>query len=151
MLVYKFVGKRKKLIPNGWKFHKLYARNYQCYNKNDIWLFVINKMIVEINNIPMNDQHKVISFILDNSDKGNDFWTYLMSEHMQRIFGKNSRIDKYRLIKGMILDDQQRTVLAKFYYDKEELPPSGVSISSELIDTIIRLNTIGSLQTQECN
>jgi len=41
----KFTGKFKDLKTMGFKFHKLYAKNYKVYEKNDIWIWVAGRDI----------------------------------------------------------------------------------------------------------
>ena len=47
-MLIKFTGDFKQLIPMGFKFHKLYARNYKVYEKNKIWIWVAHGGYVEI-------------------------------------------------------------------------------------------------------
>jgi hypothetical protein len=44
----KFIGDFKKLIPMGFTFHKLFARNYKVYEKNKVWIWVAHGGYVEI-------------------------------------------------------------------------------------------------------
>ena len=44
----KFTGDFKKLIPMGFKFHKLFANNYKVYEKNGVWIWVSQGGYVEI-------------------------------------------------------------------------------------------------------
>ncbi len=41
----KFSGHFRDLIPMGFKFHKLYARNYKVYEKEDLWIWVARREI----------------------------------------------------------------------------------------------------------
>lgn len=74
MKQYCYTGDIKKLIPNGWKFQMLYASNYKSYHKNDIFMFVITKMALEISNLNFENQVMLIDFIINNFDKPRDFW-----------------------------------------------------------------------------
>ena len=60
---YEFTGEFKDRIPMGFKFHKLYARNYRVYEKNDLWIWVMKR---EVN---LKDLHGnsgvIIKLILD--------------------------------------------------------------------------------------
>lgn len=47
----KFTGNFKKLIPMGFKFHKLFARNYKVYNKNDVWIWVAHGGYIELKDL----------------------------------------------------------------------------------------------------
>ena len=42
----KFTGEFKDLMPMGFRFHKLYARNYRVYEKDDMWLWVSQREVV---------------------------------------------------------------------------------------------------------
>jgi len=44
----KFTGDFKKLIPMGFTFHKLFARNYKVYEMNKVWIWVAHGGYVEI-------------------------------------------------------------------------------------------------------
>ena len=74
MNFYCYTGDIKKLIPNGWTFQKLYARNYKTYRKDGIIMYVISKMCLEFDNIRSKYQSKVVEFMLENIDKPDSFW-----------------------------------------------------------------------------
>ena len=40
-----FIGDFKKLIPLGYKFQRLYARNYICYHQEDVWIWRKGKQV----------------------------------------------------------------------------------------------------------
>jgi len=42
----RFTGKFKELIPLGYTFHKLFARNHKVYHKNSIWIFVADRDVI---------------------------------------------------------------------------------------------------------
>ena len=44
----KFKGDFKQLIPMGFTFHKLFARNYKVYEKSKVWIWVAHGGYVEI-------------------------------------------------------------------------------------------------------
>lgn len=60
----KFVGKFKDLIPIGFSFHKLYARNYKVYTKNSVWIWV-SRRVVEIKDLNEVNSYKVASLIIN--------------------------------------------------------------------------------------
>lgn len=60
-----FIGKFKDLIPMGYSFHKLYARNYRVYSKNQIWIWVAGKT-VEIKDLSIANSFKIAKLIIDN-------------------------------------------------------------------------------------
>lgn len=70
---YVFTGDIKKLKDIGYKFQKLYAKNYKTYSKEKIIMYVVDKMAIEINNM---DEHTnvLIKYILDNKNKSKSFW-----------------------------------------------------------------------------
>jgi hypothetical protein len=47
----KFTGNFKELIPMGFKFYKLFARNYKVYEKNQIWVWVGHGGYVEVRDL----------------------------------------------------------------------------------------------------
>ena len=47
-MIIKFTGDFKQLIPMGFTFHKLFARNYKVYEKNKVWIWVAHGGYVEI-------------------------------------------------------------------------------------------------------
>ena len=71
---YCYVGDVKKLIPNGWTFQKLYARNYKTYRKNGIIMYVVSKMCLEIDNIKGKYHKTLIEFILEHLNEPESFW-----------------------------------------------------------------------------
>ena len=74
MKQYAYTGDVKLLKDIGYTFQKLFARNYKSYHKEDIFMFVISKMILEIENLKRIHQVRVIDFILANRDKPKSFW-----------------------------------------------------------------------------
>jgi hypothetical protein len=60
-----FIGKFKDLIPMGYSFHKLYARNYRVYTKNQIWIWVAGKTI-SIKDLGTEHSFKIAKLIIDN-------------------------------------------------------------------------------------
>lgn len=74
MKLYCYTGDVKKLVPNGWTFQKLYARNYKTYRKDGIIMYVVSKMCLEFDNIKSFHQPKVVEFILKNLEQPQSFW-----------------------------------------------------------------------------
>jgi hypothetical protein len=72
--VYAYSGDVKNLKKIGYQFQKLYASNYKTYHKDDIFMFVVNKMILEIDNTSIAQQVAAIDLILNNLDKEDSFW-----------------------------------------------------------------------------
>jgi len=71
---YCYVGDIKKLIFNGWKFQKLYARNYKTYRKNGIIMYVVSKMRLEFDNVSGEYQKDLVAFILEHLNEPESFW-----------------------------------------------------------------------------
>jgi len=62
----KFTGNFKDLIPMGFKFHKLFARNYKVYEKNKVWIWVHRGGYVEISDHYDNSGY-IAKMILDGT------------------------------------------------------------------------------------
>lgn len=62
----KFIGDFRKLIPMGFEFHKLFARNYKVYSKNDVWVWVAHGGYVEIRDFFEESKH-IAKAIFDGS------------------------------------------------------------------------------------
>jgi len=100
-MCYRYNGTIEKLKSIGYTFNKLYARNYIVYSKNDFFLFKASKMIVEVINLSMEDQHPAIKFVLDNKDKGEDFWT------VESKFFKNTRLPVWCVVNNKIVPNSK--------------------------------------------
>jgi len=74
MIQYCFTGKVGELKNIGYKFEKLYAANHKSYIKENIFMFVVSKMSIEIKNFEFDFQVELISFILKNKNKNKSFW-----------------------------------------------------------------------------
>ncbi len=59
-----FIGDFKKLMPMGFSFNKLYARNYKVYEKNQVWIWVAGKS-VEVKDL-YDDSGYIIKLILND-------------------------------------------------------------------------------------
>jgi len=62
----KFTGKFKDLKKMGFKFHKLFARNYKVYEKNDIWIWVAHGGYIELNDF-YDDSIFIIDMIINDT------------------------------------------------------------------------------------
>jgi hypothetical protein len=70
----KFTGKFRDLIPQGYKFHKLFARNYRCYNKecggahsgDKLWIWQHLGGYVEIKDF-FDDTFRFVEEIIDGT------------------------------------------------------------------------------------
>lgn len=62
----KFQAKFRELKPMGFKFHKLFARNYKVYEKNKVWIWVHQGGYVEIDNHYGNSGY-IAKMILDGT------------------------------------------------------------------------------------
>lgn len=74
MELYAYTGDVKKLKTIGYQFQKLFALNHKSYHKDDIFMFVACKMVVEYGTLRKNHQVAFIDFILANADKPKEFW-----------------------------------------------------------------------------
>lgn len=74
MEIYAFGGDVKELKKIGYKFQKAYAKNYKTYCKDDIIMYVVSKMAIEITNLDDELQKTLIGFILENKEKEKSFW-----------------------------------------------------------------------------
>ena len=144
---YRYSGDIKKLKGIGYKFHKLYGRNYKCYNKKDVWLFVKGGMFLENNQISHPDNWtKVIAFILKNLDMPDQFWYYNVK---LPLFG-DSKMSEFRLIDGIIYSNNVRQLKSReIYQSTGMLMKDGYGISPELVDQIKELHSTGELVLKE--
>lgn len=81
---YAYTGDVKKLKTIGFTFQKLYAANYKTYMNNYMIMYVISKMVLEIDRVNPKHQAAYVAFILENKDKPKEFW---VSDH---VFGQNN-------------------------------------------------------------
>ena len=145
---YSYIGDIKKLIPNGWKFQKLYARNYKAYHKGDIYMFVISNMVLEINWAQGKDQVTIINFILDNKNKPEEFWQSLSNIPMF----KDTKFANWCIMDGKIITDKEaskREIDFIMTFNKDNTIPyvkEGKHIEYELVKSIVRLTKIGSVK-----
>lgn len=79
----KFTGDFKKLIPMGFTFHKLFARNYRVYEKNKVWVWVAQGGYVEISDHYNNSVH-IAKKILDGTypvhEEDRDYGIFVMKK-----------------------------------------------------------------------
>ena len=149
MKAYHFTGDIKKLIPNGWTFQKLYANNYKTYNKNDIIMFVISKMLIEITNVEQKYQANIIKFILDNKNKPNSFW---QSKSKNNILFGDTLFSNWVLQSGIIMRDIEAIKnkvqwLCEFQKDNSiTYLEDGYKINFNLVQDIIQLDSIKPLE-----
>jgi hypothetical protein len=91
----KFHGKFKDLIPNGFKFHKLFARNYRCYSKSkheyssqSIWVWQHLGGYIELNDF--HDASKtIIESIVTNTFPIDKDKTFAFIRNTQNRFALN--------------------------------------------------------------
>lgn len=151
MKQYHFTGDIKELIPAGYKFQKLFAMDYKSYCKNKIIMFVVSKMVLEIDNIKSADQATVIKFILDNKEQPSEFWQY-KSTH--KVFTK-SLFPCWVIQDGLIVSHREaRDKKVAFFkrFDLDENTPyqeDGERITLELVNDILELNEIKPLELRE--
>jgi len=74
MKFYYYTGEVKALTKLGYSFYKLYARNHKLYEKGKVQLWAIEKYRIELKDIPLEFTTKLITFILKNKDRGQEFW-----------------------------------------------------------------------------
>jgi len=72
--MYSYTGDVKKLKSLGYEFKKLFASNHKSYSLNNIAMFVISKMGIEISNLDDEYQETFVKFIIDNKDQDSSFW-----------------------------------------------------------------------------
>lgn len=65
MKMIEFTGDFKQLIPMGYKFSRMYARNYICYHQDDIWIWKKGKDI-EINDF-YSKSHLILSYLIERN------------------------------------------------------------------------------------
>ena len=141
---YRYIGDIKKLIPNGWVFHKLFANNYKVYNKNNIWMYVISKMRIEIDNITSNEI--VIDFILENKSKPDSFWT---NNNYNTLLG-NYTTPLWTLFEGKIISTKELREKKREMRKKENPDSCPITLVSfeiflPLVNTILELQNLGGI------
>ena len=99
----KFTGDYAKLKTMGYKFQKLYARNYMSWNRGDLWIFKVGKDITH-NEFNLYDfisfmrtnpvvreyesnarNSKIVSFLIEYDDKGNTKFLPYDEENRRRM------------------------------------------------------------------
>ena len=141
---YRYSGDVKKLIPNGWEFHKLYANNYKVYNKENIWMFVISKMRIEIDNIVSNEI--VIDFILENKSKPDNFWT---NNNYNTLLG-NYTTPLWTMFEEKILSTKEMRDKRQEMRKEENSDSCPITLISfevflPLVNTILELQNLGGI------
>jgi hypothetical protein len=147
MKLYCYDGDVKKLIPAGWKFQKLYASNYKSYSKNNIIMFVVGGMVIEIDNIDHKYQADLIDFILDHKDEDESFW------HSKRdnSFFKDTFFANWVVQNGVVLHHTEATYNKIKWYNalenNEDVPylEDGYPIRYDFVKTILELDSLGKL------
>jgi len=148
MNYYCYVGDIKKLIPAGFTFQKLYANNYKAYHKNNIFMFVVSKMILEIAGIKPEYQTILIKFILDHKDKPESFW-HSTREHS---FFKDTLFANWVIYNGEVMAEYDYTnhKYADLYnIENIDSINDGFQIQYELVKDILELNKIGSIELKK--
>jgi hypothetical protein len=144
MNLYCYTGDVKKLIPNGWIFQKLFARNYKTYRKDGIIMYVISKMCLEPDNIKQEYQPKLIEFILENIDEPDSFWQekYVFGHVASWVIQKGKIIKRCQAVKNKTkwylqwekdnnipyLEDGERIRIKWVYAIKELMNIGGVEL-----------------------
>jgi hypothetical protein len=150
---YCYDGDIKKLIPAGWKFQKLYAGNYKSYHKSDIYLFVVSKMAIEIQNVDARHQVTLIDFIIEHRDEPESFW------HTTRdnSFFKDSLFANWLLFEGKVISEREYfDMKIKWHneYEKDNSIPymsETYRIEYDLVKTILELDELGSVVIKDVN
>lgn len=148
MALYRYTGEIKKLKPNGWTFQKLYARNYKTYRKNGIWMYVISKMVLEIDNIKNKDQVTVVKFILRNLDKPYSFW----QQPSPHPLFKNTLFPSWAIQSGRIMTRLQANLNKRNWFlrfEKDNDIPyleDGEYIRLKWVETIKELVELGGVE-----
>jgi hypothetical protein len=148
MEYYCYIGDIKKLIPAGFTFQKLYASNYKAYHKDNIFMFVVSKMILEISDIKSEYQTTLIKFILDHKDKPESFW-HSTRKHS---FFKDILFANWVIYDGKVMAEYDYTENKyKDLYNIENLDSinDGFQIQYELVKDILKLNEIGGVELRE--
>lgn len=134
-----YTGTIDDLKKLGYKFHKLYARNYKAYNLGNIWLFVKGGFVVEFNSLEAESKYhfNLIQFILDNKDKSETFW-YKMSEHPLL---KGYKSPNFIMYQGEFYTEKEG--LQKFGRDEWCFASKKMPVFFELVQQILALNEKG--------
>jgi hypothetical protein len=135
---YRYTGSIAALIPHGYKFHKLYARNYRAYNKGPIWMFPISKMIIEIDNCNLQEHIIAVKFILDNLHKADRFFTYSIT---LPLFGKTT-MPRWLIIEGQLFT--KKAARAKYGINSHFMHKFPIDLS--LVQQIRELYLLGGIK-----
>lgn len=135
---YRYLGDIKKLIPAGYRFQKLFARDYKSYCKGPIIMFVISKMELEIDNLPHADQKMTIDFILENKDKPEDFWQ--VPSTYTAIFG-DGKFAVWSVIDGVIYNKETKYATK----DEDIMFRDGFRIDYSFVLQVLELLALGGL------
>jgi len=121
----KFTGKFKELMPLGYKFHKLFARNYRVYRKENVWIWVMQREVM-IRDLFLPNCAAVAQAIIDN--------TYPVYEKTidYGIPPIHLRFEKGRP-KSVIIDTQEHTLILRSKFIKENGYPYDFERYNELL------------------
>lgn len=152
-LMAKFTGKYKDLMPAGYTFHKMYARNYRTYQKsfgcNDsIWVFVKGNDI-EINDFYAKTGWLVSLFIKNREVIPNilfhgSLWAVMNTETGEcfRQDIPDKACEAFKEKREMYNSGDPEKVRAYFEKWKE------VHIKMEMIEEILRLHDAGFIKLE---
>jgi hypothetical protein len=105
MKVYKYTNTVENLKKIGFKFQKLFAKNYHTYTKNDIIMYKVSDMEIEIDNIYRNVQSKIIDFILENK---NNLTIFIRISDLDELGETKMPNYYFNKVTGKIIDNNKR-------------------------------------------
>lgn len=127
-----FIGDFKKLKPMGYEFHKLFARNYICYIKNDvkIWRKAKDVQILDFQDY----SHLLLQYLIDNN--------FIINDKHNRIVvnTETSKIEEYDVRKHELFcldfDNMSDDEISQFEdrYHKNTIPQRIIETIKELYD-----------------
>lgn len=114
----KFTGDLKQLVPMGFTFHKLFARNYKVYEKSKVWVWVAHGGYVEVD-----DWYDLSGYIVKAIWNGTfpvyeEDVTYGEGEHFTLFFKKGDR--KACMINTKTGEIIERREFTKRYCDENQ-------------------------------
>lgn len=150
----KFTGKFRDLIPQGYKFYKLFAQNYRCYNKecgrehegDKLWIWQHLGGYLEIRDLFSNSFRFVEGII--SGEYVNWEYRYKWGEkeekgywlHLNIKTGEIITYENHRELKHKMLYSEQRDIKEYSETFRE------VNLSENMIQEILRLNNAGMIE-----
>ncbi len=176
MSKFAFTGDVKDLKKIGYKFEKTHSSNHKSYCKDRIIMYVVNKMVLDLDDVKFAFRNDFIQFVIDNKDKPKDFWledihydapfnetledmaVWVMSDkgnvmykdeyyHKREFFEEERRALRVKLTNNEISEEVFNNSLKQLKIKYSEFYPSiPTSFEKEIIEQIIELDNLHPLE-----